>query len=279
MSETYKVAAFQMDCKLGQTEQNADRIITILHDAKRQNVRLVVFPECALSGYCVNSVEETAQVAIPIHDPNIQRIVDACKELSIYACVGYTENRNGKRYNSAFLAGPEGRILSNYSKMHLPYVGADKFVEKGQPPEPPVQTEIGSLSTIICYDVRFPELTRYYGLNGADIMMHPTNWPLGSEGTREILPVARAFENMMFWIACNRVGDENGSHFIGGSRIISPGGKVLAQAGEDGEELIIAEIDPAAARRKSFYSVEGDWSIDIIGDRRPEVFGNQELVC
>lgn len=279
MTEPFKAAAFQMDCKLGRMEQNAATVTDVLYEAADKGVKLCVFPECALSGYSVSSKEETAEVAIPLASEPVKKIVNACKKLSIYACVGYTENRNGKFFNSAFLAGPEGTILNNYSKMHLPCIGADKFVERGQPPVPPVETAVGNLSTIICYDVRFPELARYYGLHGADIILHPTNWPYGSECTREILPVARAFENMVYWIAANRVGDERGSHYIGGSRIISPGGKELARAGEEREELIIAEIDPAVARKKSFYSVEGDWSIDIIGDRRPEVFGNSDLVC
>lgn len=278
MPEKYLAGAFQMDCKLGEMDRNADHVVSALHDAGKQGVRLVVFPECALSGYCVASREETAAFAISIDSAPVQKIVDACKALSMFACVGYAEDRDGRLYNSAFTAGPNG-ILNNFSKMHLPYIGIDKFVERGQPPLPPVETEAGNLATIICYDVRFPELSRYYGLHGADVVLHPTNWPYGSEGTREILPIARAFENMVYWIACNRVGDERGSHFIGGSRIISPGGKVLAQADEEREMLIVAEIDPAVARKKSFYSVEGDWSVDIIGDRRPEVFGNQDLMC
>ena len=83
----------------------------------------------------------------------------------------------------------------------------------------------------ICYDIRFPELTRHLALSGADVIVHPTNWPYGSEYTRDVLPLARAFENGVYFLSCNRVGDEKSSHFIGGARVVgcllytSPGRK------------------------------------------------------
>jgi len=272
-----KVACAQVDAKFGDIQANVEKCITYIKKAAEEGCSLVVFPECFLQGYAVNSAEEVAELAIPLEDESIKKINAACRENNIMAAVGYIEDRKGKYYNSAVLLGPDG-VLQTYSKMHMPFIGADKFVEKGQPPTPPVETPIGRISMIICYDVRFPELSRHLALHGADMILMLTNWPRGSEKTREIFPIARAFENGVYVLATNRVGDERGSHFIGGSRIISPTAQILSQAEEE-ETLLVAEIDVTKARQKKFVSVEGNWSVDIFNDRRPEVFGNLNIIC
>ncbi|MEL7623712.1 MAG: carbon-nitrogen hydrolase family protein [Clostridiales bacterium] len=277
MSTKCKVALFQMDCKLGETGVNVEKCLTAISQAAGLGCSLIVFPELALSGYNVTSLEEALQFAIPVDSPYIKGLTEACKNNNIYAAVGYMEVREGKVYNSAALLGPEG-LLQNYSKMHMPNIGLDKFAEKGQPPLPPSETAIGKISMIVCYDIRFPELTRHFALKGADMVINLTNWPRGSEHTREVLPIARAFENKIYFMSCNRVGDERGSHFIGGSRIVDPNGRIIAQAGEEGEEMITAEIDVALARQKYFFSQEGNWSIDADKDRRPDVFGNIDIL-
>ena len=274
MTTKSKVALFQMDCKFGETEVNVNKCVDAMKKAAREGCSLIVFPECALSGYCFDSLEEVARYAIPADGPDLARISSAAAELGIYAAVGFTENRGGKYYNSAAFISPDKGIEQVYSKMHMPYIGLDKFAEKGQPPLPPVETPFGRFSMIICYDIRFPELTRHLALSGADVIVHPTNWPYGSEYTRDVLPLARAFENGVYFLSCNRVGDEKSSHFIGGARVVGPNGRIVVQANDESEEMLICEIDVAASRQKHFYSVEGDWSIDIDKDRRPEVFGD-----
>lgn len=278
MDTKSKIACVQMDVKYGDLQANVEKCINYIQKAAEQGCSLVVFPELCLQGYSVKSKEEVAELAIPLEHDGIKKITEACREHNIMAALGYLEDREGKYYNSAVLLGPEG-VLQTYSKMHLPYIGADKFVEKGQPPTPPVETPIGRISMIICYDCRFPELSRHLALHGADVIIMLTNWPRGSEKTREIFPIARAFENNVYVIAANRVGIERGSQFIGGSRIISPTAQVLAQADYESEVMIISEIDANVARQKRFYSIEGDWSVDIFNDRRPEVFGNLQLLC
>lgn len=272
METKSKIACVQMDVQYGDLKANKEKCVHFIQQAAEAGSALVLFPECALQGYCMNTKEEVMALAIPVDDPSILEIAAACKAHHIMAAVGFLEMRGGSAYNSVVLLGPEG-VLQVYSKMHLPFIGADRFVTQGQPPLPPVETPIGRISMIICYDVRFPELSRYYALQGADILLIPTNWPLGSEKTREIFPIARAFENGIYVLAANRVGDERGSHFIGGSRMISPSAQILTQAGAE-EAMLLADIDVAISRKKDFVSVEGNWSIDIFKDRRPEVFGN-----
>jgi len=273
MATPYKACLCQIDCKFGETKTNVDKVISCMREAAANGAVLMLFPECALEGYCFDSKEEVEKYAIEAKGPEIAEICAVAKELNVYACFGFTEKREDKYYNSAALVGPNG-IEHVYSKMHMPYIGLDKFAEKGQPPVPPIETPYGKFGMIICYDCRFPELARYYFAQGADVILQPTNWPYGSEYTREVLPIARAFENNYYWLSCNRVGDEKTSHFIGGSRAVGPNGRIIVAANEETEEMLYVEIDVDKARQKHFYSVEGDWSIDVDKDRRPEVFGD-----
>jgi 5-aminopentanamidase len=82
----------------------------------------------------------------------------------------------------------------------------------------------------------------------------------------------RAMENTVYVMAVNRVGDESGFRFIGRSSIVDPGGRVLARAGSDGEEVLQVEIDPTLARRKHLVRVPGRHEIDRIADRRPRFY-------
>ena len=280
MTTKSKIALFQMDCKLGQPEANVAKCIQAMEQAAQAGAFLITFPECALTGYAFDSPEEAARCALSAEGPELARLREESKRLGIYVVVGFAELCAGKLYNSAAILSPAKGVEQIYHKLHLPYIGLDKFVEKGDRPLPPLETPFGRLGILICYDVRFPEMSRYLAVSGADILLQPTNFPAGSECTRDVLPMARAFENGVYFLSCNRVGEERGSRFIGGARILDPKGRCLALAGEEKEELLIAEIDPAAARQKYSLSPDGSWSVDIEKDRRPEIFGDpRRLYC
>ncbi len=124
----------------------------------------------------------------------------------------------------------------------------------------------------ICYDGSFPETARVLALLGADLLVLPTNWPTHSECAAEHMIPTRAMENTVYAMAVNRVGQESGFRFIGGSSIVDPAGRVLARAGADGEEMLLADIDPDLARRKRLVRVPGRHQINRIADRRPRFY-------
>jgi 5-aminopentanamidase len=124
----------------------------------------------------------------------------------------------------------------------------------------------------ICYDGAFPEAARVMALDGADLIVLPTNWPPGAECTAEFVINARAMENHVYYLAVNRVGTERGFRFIGQSKICGPHGEVLAEARHENEAILYAEIDPALARRKRVVRVPGLHEIDRFADRRPEMY-------
>ena len=181
--------------------------------------------------------------------------------------------KDGDRcFNAAALIGPEG-VVGKYRKVHLPFLGVDRFVDSGDLGFEVHQTRLGRIGLNICYDGSFPESARTLALNGADVILLPTNWPTGAEAFAEFLVNARGLENHVFSVAVNRVGRERGFRFIGRSRIADPSGRTLALASPDGEEIIFAEIDPSAARDKHITRVPGKHQINRFKDRRPQFYG------
>jgi predicted amidohydrolase len=137
---------------------------------------------------------------------------------------------------------------------------------------PVFSTAIGNIGVLICYDIRFPEAARTLGLDGADIITLPTNWPEGAEVSPTYMVPARAAENRVFVVSTNRVGVENGFRFIGRSAIHDiTGAPITAAAGE--ETVLIADIDVARARVKRVVIVPGKYETDTDAARYPEMYG------
>lgn len=272
MPDTVRVAGVQMDVQIGHADRNLAHMIEFLRQTSRQGAVLTVFPECALSGYCFDSLEEARPHAEPVPGPSTQRLAEACREFKIYAVMGMLEADGERLFNACVLVGPEG-IVGTYRKVHLPYLGIDRFTtsgDRGFPVWPCGPLKIGMG---ICYDAAFPEAARVMALEGADLIVLPTNWPPGAECTCEFVINARALENHVYFLAVNRIGTERGFRFIGRSKVCEPSGQVLVQARPDGEEVFYAEIDTALARNKHVIRVPNLHEIDRFADRRPEWYG------
>ncbi len=267
----FKIAVAQIDPKIGDIEHNRERIAHYLGEAARAGAKLVVFPECALSGYVFNSVEEAMPFTETVPGETTAMVCELCRKYDVYAVVGLLEREDSTVYNSAFVAGPHG-LVSNYRKCHLPILGIDRFVAKGDE-LPIVDLPFARIGVIICYDLRFPEATRTLALHGIDVLIVPTNWPEGAESSPEFLTRARAWENRIYLAACNRVGVEEGTRFIGRSQIVSPDATFLAAADGESETIIYADINPALAREKRIVIKPGEFEFDLFGHRRPEIYG------
>jgi predicted amidohydrolase len=267
----YRVAGVQMDPKLGRLDENLERIVERLEAAARAGAHLVVFPECALSGYGFSSREEGLAHAVPIGGPAVRRVVAACERSRCYAVFGLLERDGSRLFNACVLAGPDG-VIGSYRKVHLPYLGIDMFVDPGDRPFAVHDAGGVRVGMHICYDGSFPESARVLSLLGADLLVLPTNWPTHSECAAEHMIPTRAMENTVYAMAVNRVGEESGFRFIGSSSIVDPNGRVLARAGVDTDEIITAEIDPSRARQKHLVRVPDRHEIDRFRDRRPRFY-------
>jgi predicted amidohydrolase len=271
-----KIAGIQMEPVIMDTEKNLARCLELLVAASKQGARLVVFPEATLSGYVYNSLEEARPFAEPVPGPSVERIVDSCRELDVYVVFGLLEaGSQGKCYNTAVFAGPDG-FIGKYRKLHLPYLGIDRFLNHGDLPLKVYDTDIGRIGLGICYDLDFPEHSRTLTLLGAEVIVTITNWPEGIEFIPEHMVPARARENHVYQIAVNRVGEERGVRFFGRSKFAKYTGASIVEGRPYQEDMLYAEIDPALARRKHQVVVPGELEIDTIRDRRPEFYG--ELV-
>lgn len=270
-----KIAAVQIDVTLADPAANVARILEKLQEATRAGAKLAIFPECAITGYCFESLQEGQQVAEPIPGPSTERIAAACRELDCYCVTGLLELDGENVFNAAVLIGPQG-VVGSYRKVHLPYLGIDRFTTYGDRPFDILQMGDVNVGLLICYDVGFPEASRILALKGADLIILPTNWPPGAECMAQMSIATRAMENSVYFAAVDRIGAERGFRFIGQSSICDPSGKVLAQASETDEQILYADVVPERARNKRIVRVPDKHIIDRLADRRPEMYG--ELV-
>jgi predicted amidohydrolase len=196
------IASVQCDFEIGNIAANLEILRHRLQLASENGSKLIVFPECALSGYCFDSREEAFEASIIVDnsDPVISQITNDCNRLNVHVIFGLLERDGNQVYNSSTCVGPEG-IVSNYRKLHLPFLGVDRFVDPGD-----LALEVFEVAGIkvgmhICYDGGFPELARSYALMGADLVVLPTCWPPAADIFANHVLIARALENQIYTLA------------------------------------------------------------------------------
>lgn len=269
---TYKIAGVQTDVKIGDAQHNLATISAKSEIVKSEGVELVVFPECMLTGYCFDSLEQAAAVAQPIDGSSVSRVVEIANQFDLHIVVGMLETgAEGHIYNAAVLVGPAG-VVGVYRKTHLPMLGVDRFTTAGNVADQIFEINGLRIGMNICYDCSFPESARVLTLAGADIVVLPTNWPPGSGRVSDFIPNARALENNVYFMSVNRIGSEKGFDFIGKSKICDPFGGDIAFADHASEAILYADVDADWARRKHLVSVPGQHEVHRFDDRRPDIY-------
>jgi predicted amidohydrolase len=270
--QRWRVAVGQIDVNLGDLASNLTRIERMCGRAGAEHCQLLVLPECALSGYCFDSREEAHDSAVAIDSREVGLLTEWARAHHLYLVVGLLESSSEGLFNAQLLTGPEG-LIGVYRKIHLPYLGVDRFVDPGDRPFAVWQAGPARIGLAICYDSSFPETCRVLALQGADIIALSTNWPAAALHTARIVPPARSMENHLFFLAANRIGSERGFSFCGQSSICGPDGVELARAEHLHEALLISECDLSAARNKQIERTKGTHLIDRFADRRPQFYG------
>jgi predicted amidohydrolase len=272
MAEPITIAVAQIDIAFADREKNLARMIKVLEETAAKSAKLTIFPEAALAGYCYDSLDEARPHAEPIPGPSTKRLTGVCRELGVFTIYGLLESEGSRLFNACALVGPDG-VVGSYRKIHLPFLGIDRFTTPGDRAFAVHEAAGMRIGMNICYDGGFPESARIMMLQGADLVVLPTNWPPGAECMDGCAVNTRAMENNIYYAACDRVGDERGFHFIGQSKICDPSGANLAEAAHDREEILYAPVDVAKARRKKIIRVPKLHEIDRLRDRRPEMYG------
>src|SRR6478736_3376873 len=265
-----RVAVAQMEPRLAETERNLDAALERLEEAVAAGAQLLVLPECAIPGYMFDSAEEALPYAEEIPGPTTEAFERECARLGVHAITGLLERDGDTLYNAAILVGPDG-LIGSYRKTHLPFLGVDRFVTPGDEFKV-FDTALGRIGLIICYDLRFPEVTRTLALQGADLVTLPTNFPMAARLQCDVIAPARAAENRIYLLVANRVGKERWGELCGLSQIVDPYGKRLVETDEITETLLVADVDVEKARDKD-YVVPGEYELYLFGHRRPELYG------
>ncbi|MHB8636004.1 MAG: carbon-nitrogen hydrolase family protein [Fimbriimonadaceae bacterium] len=266
-----KVAAIQANVVFNDPRANADRAARDIGRLASERVQLAVLPECFLTGYCVDSQKDAERIAISREHPAINAVRVAADRTGVIVAVGFAESEGERLYNTVALFEPR-KAAQYYRKSHLPFLGFDRFAIPGDQ-LPVFETALGRIGILICFDQRLPEPARVLSLAGADLIVLPTNWPVGAETSADIMCIARAAENRVWLVTANRVGNENGFEFIGRSKIISPTGAVIAAAGCE-EAVITANIDLGEARQKRTVNIPGRYEMEVFKSRRPGLYGS-----
>jgi predicted amidohydrolase len=265
-----QVAVAQIDPQLGELERNLATCVARMEEAAAAGAELIVLPECAIPGYMFAGTDEALPYAEEIPGPSTEALEHEAARLGLYVVCGLLERDGDSLRNAAVLVGPDG-LIGTYRKTHLPFLGVDRFVVPGDA-LPVFDTPLGRIGIEICYDLRFPEVTRTLALRGADIVAHPTNFPMAAKIQTELITVARAAENRIYLLTANRVGKERWGEFCGRSQIVDPYGVRLAETDEHTQTLLVGEVDVEKARDKD-YVIPGEYELYLFGHRRPELYG------
>ena len=240
-----KIAAAQIACVLGDFNANLRKIRDFTTLGKKSGAELVVFPEMVDTGYSMPVIQKHARTW---SDGAVSELQKIAKEISIAIVAGISDRDGGSIFNAQVFVDPQGEVLAKYRKTHL--VTAPPLDERIclLPGNDFVSCKVRKFTVglSICYDLRFPEMARTLVVkHGANLIVNSSAWPVVRAEHLRILALARAVENQSYLIIANRVGTDDGVTFCGSSVIVDPGGKILAAASPDREELTHAEISEA----------------------------------
>lgn len=269
MSKPNKIraAVVQTLAVLGDVEANISLLREYTVEAVRQGAQLIVFPECMNSGYLFDSEEHCREIAETIHGKYVQAMAGLCREYGVHIASGFTEldEDSGKIFNSGLLLDSKGELIVHYHKQFLATHDKNWF-EVGENGCPVVDTDLGRIGLLICFDGRIPEITRSLALQGAEIIVDMANFFAMDQA--DMWVPARAYENGMWFVAATKAGVERSIYYPGGSMIVSPNGDIAAYVPTDTHGVVSAEIDLNMARDKKWHH-HGDRFLD----RRPSSYG------
>lgn len=264
MSSILKFAIIQMDVKVGDVSQNTNTMLQRFNEAiaADQKPDVILLPEMWNTGYALSEINELADIN---GQETIKLLSQFSKQHKVNIIGGSIAQKKADGvYNTIFAFDRNGQLINDYSKLHLfRLMDEEKYLQAGD--------KLGSLSIdgieagmLICYDIRFPELARALALQGAKVLFVPAQWPNPRLHHWRSLLIARAIENQMYVIACNRMGTSGESEFFGHSMVIDPWGEIIAEAGEE-ETILRGEIDLSVVEKVRS-------TIPIFADRRPSFY-------
>jgi predicted amidohydrolase len=254
----------------------------MIDDARAQGVGLLVLPEAALGGY-VENLDGTAYDGpdppfLAVDGPEVQRVADLARDMTV--CVGLCEQGEGDLVHNTPVCVSGGELLGVHRKVHLP-LQEGRLTTAGDQLAA-FDTPAGRIGMLICYDKAFPEASRSLALDGAEVLCFLSAWPRSKTNPAERLQDdrqwrrselwdrARAAENSMLVASANQTGTFGSLAFLGGARVVGPGGDALAATGTDpGLAVATVDVEATLERARRALSPIRDLRPDTYAEARP----------
>ncbi|HEU4341250.1 MAG TPA: carbon-nitrogen hydrolase family protein [Candidatus Binatia bacterium] len=245
----------------------------LIREAKDKGAGLIAFPEFLMAySPATQSAEELAGIAEDLDGDFTTTLRAAAKQSSIDLLITVYEKSQvpNRVYDTALWIDSQGHIAAVYRKLHLydalGFKESDKFIAGEELPRP-VKTAAGHAGIMICYDLRFPELSRILTLMGADVLMSPSGWVQGEMKVEhwQTMICARALENGCYVIAPDQVGNI----YIGHSMIVDPFGRTVVEMGER-QGLEVVSLDLALVQ-------ETREKLPLLKNRRADIYAKYAI--
>jgi len=264
MTRHIKVGLVQQACSEDR-DKNLSTSMVCVRSAQARGAQLVLLQELHTSTYfCQTEDTQRFDQSESVPGPTSETLGALALELGIVIVASVFERRAaGLYHNTAVVLDSDGRVAGSYRKMHIP--DDPGFYEKfyftpGDLGFQPIDTSVGRLGVLVCWDQWYPEAARIMTLNGADLLLYPTaiGWDPRDSDTEKsrqreawiTIQRAHAVANGLPVLACNRAGHEpdptgtsDGIQFWGSSFIAGPQGEILAESGTEAPAILVADID------------------------------------
>lgn len=231
-----KVALIQLHSVPTEVERNVERGIEMFREAAEKGADLVVFPELWTCGYYLETFDFLA--AVKANAEILERFQALARETHTVIVLPLPQKKEDDLFIGLYVIESDGRILAEYQKSFLWGREQNYFVH-GKRSYEPVETSLGKIGTLICYDIEFPEPSRVLALKGAELIIVPSVWSIPAMNRWHIQLPARALDNTVFVIGVNNIEEGAG----GCSKVVTPMGEVTAQASDSREEVLLCDID------------------------------------
>ena len=286
-ARSLKVALVQ-ESNQGDAAANLDRIEQRVGEAAAAGAQLVLLQELHNGAYfCQHECVDAFDLAEPIPGPSTERIGRLAAQHGVVIVASLFERRAaGLYHNTAVVLERDGRLAGKYRKMHIP--DDPGFYEKfyftpGDLGFQPIDTSVGRLGVLVCWDQWYPEAARLMALAGAELLLYPTaiGWDPDDEAAEKerqrdawmLSHRGHAVANGLPVLSCNRVGHEpspigaSGIRFWGSSHVLGPQGELLAEAKRDEPQVLVADVDLARSEKvRRIWPFLRDRRIDAYGD-------------
>ena len=264
----FRAAAAQTLARLGDVHHNIEVSTHLVDEAVRQGAELVVLPECMNTGYLFDSADHCRALAETVPDGAfVSAMSSLARKHDIFIASGITEwdAARGRLFNSGIMLDRKGEVAVHYHKQFLATHDQNwfSFGERGCPV---VDTDLGRIGLMICFDGRIPEIARSLALQGAEIIVDMANFFAMDQA--DMWGPARSYENGVWLVAATKAGYERSIYYPGGSMIVDPNGRVVAKMPYDRHGVIVADVEPELAHDKTIYAANNKFA-----DRRPTTYG------